>query len=222
MRKIDIDALESPFDRTPSDQRVTDRDADITQHRGIGEIALPSRYGQLVCKETQQCVRNAQIALAILEVDRVDLVRHGGGADLSRKHALPEIAERDVTPHVAAQIDQHRVDARERIEILRHPVVRFDLCGVWIPGEPERLDKAAREARPIDVRVSDAMRIEVADCTVDFAGDRYGRETHALFARAIDEVRDFLAERRRRRGLTMRARHHRRRGMFVCERAQPS
>ena len=199
---------------------MTHADADVAQHRRIREIALPARDRQLVREETQQRVRQPEIAFGVLEVDRIDLVRHRRGADFAGEHALPEVAERDVAPHVAAQIDQHRVDARERIEVLGHPVVRLDLRGVWIPGETQRFDEALAEAQPVDLRIGDQVRIEVADRAVDLAGDRDGGEARALLVQSIGEVRDFLAERRRRRRLTMRARHHRRRRMGVRERAQ--
>ena len=42
----------------------------------------------------------------------------------------------DVAPHVAAQVEQHRVAPADRVEELRDAVVRLDLRRV--PGERER------------------------------------------------------------------------------------
>src|SRR5256885_8131603 len=60
----------------------------------------------------QQRIGDADIALGVLEVDRINLVRHGGGADLARFHLLREVAERDVTPDVA---EIGRASCRERV-----------------------------------------------------------------------------------------------------------
>ena len=86
----------------------------------------------------------------------------------------------------------------------------------------QRLDEAARERRPVDLRIGDEMRVEVADRAVDLAGDRDGREARALLGQAMHEVGDFLAQRRRRRGLAMSARHHGNGSVGMRERAQPA
>jgi hypothetical protein len=65
-------------------------------------------------------------------------VRHGGRADLALDHFLLEIAERDVTPYVAVEIDQDGVAACRRIEQFGDVIVRFDLGGIGIPGQPDR------------------------------------------------------------------------------------
>ena len=54
-----------------------------------------------------------------------------------------EIALRDVTPDIAAEIDQDGVDAFVDIAEFGDAVVRFDLGGVGLPGQPQRFDEAA-------------------------------------------------------------------------------
>jgi hypothetical protein len=54
------------------------------------------------------------------------------------------------------------------------------------------------------------------------SGDCHGGEARALLAQAIDEVGDFLAERRRRCRLAVRARHHWNRGVGMSKRAKPA
>src|SRR6185295_4905376 len=74
---------------------------------------LPARHRQLLRQVAQQRIGDADVALGILEVDRIHLVRHGGGADLARLGPLAEVAERDVAPQVAVEVEQHAVgDAR--------------------------------------------------------------------------------------------------------------
>ena len=116
------------------------------QHGGVGEVALPARDRQLLGRMPQQRIGDAEIALGILEVDRVHLVRHGRGADFAGDRALAEIAQRDVAPEVAAQVDEHRVAARERVAVLGDPVVRLDLGRVGVALEAERFHEAARDA----------------------------------------------------------------------------
>ncbi len=59
------------------------------------------------------------------------------------------------------------------------------------------------------------MRVEVADRAVELAADLDGRELIGLALEPVDEVRELLAERRRRRGLAVRAREHRDVGELV-------
>ena len=55
------------------------------------------------------------------------------------------------------------------------------ICVVYgFQVRPERLDEALTERRPVDLRIGDDMRIEVADRAVDLAGDRHRREARAL------------------------------------------
>src|SRR5205809_7898500 len=98
----------------------------------------------------QQRVCDSEIALGILEVDGIDLVRHGRGADLAGPGLLPEITQRDVAPQIAVEIEEHGIGARDRVELLGEAVVRLDLDGVRIEFEAERLDERTREALPIE------------------------------------------------------------------------
>src|SRR6185437_286062 len=96
-------------ERPPGNERMAERHAEIAQHGGVGEIALPAGDGELVREVPQQRVGDAEVALRVLEIDRVDFVRHGRGADLGRGRALLEIAEGDVAPEVAAEIERKSV-----------------------------------------------------------------------------------------------------------------
>ncbi|KAG1434072.1 hypothetical protein G6F56_014436 [Rhizopus delemar] len=77
----------------------------------------------------QHGVGQAQVAFGVFEVDRVDLVRHGRRTDLAVLQALLEVAQRDVAPDVAGQVDQDDVGAARGIADLGDVVVRLDLRG---------------------------------------------------------------------------------------------
>src|SRR3546814_16465540 len=62
------DALER---RLIGDQRMRRTDAEIAQHRRVGECALPARDRQLPGEMLEEGIGNAEIALGILEIDRV-------------------------------------------------------------------------------------------------------------------------------------------------------
>ena len=119
---------------------------------------------------SQERVGEPEVPLGILEVDRIDFVRHGARADLALPDAMAKVTQRDVAPEVAVEIEHDRVDACERVEQSREPVVRLDLRRVGVEIETEFGHDPAREPRPVDVRIGDAMRVVVADRTVDLAG----------------------------------------------------
>ena len=121
---------------------MAERDAHVAQHGRIGEVALPARDRKLLAHVPQQRVGDAEIAFGILEVDRVHLVRHGRGADFARLQLLPEVAERDVAPDVAVEIDEDRVRARVGVEELGDRVVRLDLDRVRIELEAEAASRS--------------------------------------------------------------------------------
>jgi len=98
--------------------------------------------------------------------------------------------------------------------------VRLDLRGVFLPLQTQRLDEALRERAPVDVRIADGVRVEVADRAVDLAGDVDGRELRALAFQSRDDIGHFLAERGGRCGLAVGAREHRQVGVGVREVAQ--
>src|SRR5207248_3860717 len=137
----------------------------------------------------QQRVCNSEIAFGILEIDGIDLVRHGRGADLARLGLLPEITQRYVAPQIAVEIEEHRVGARERVELLGEAVVRLDLGGVRSELEAERLDKSPGEALPIEVRVRGDVSVVVAHRAVHLPGEgrseerRVGKECREGWAR---------------------------------------
>ena len=58
------------------DEAVCQGYTDIAQYRGVGEVTLQARDGELASEEAIDGVRDAKVTLCILEVDGVDLMRH--------------------------------------------------------------------------------------------------------------------------------------------------
>src|SRR6185312_11860332 len=113
--RVRLYLAETAQESAPRNQRVSERDADVAQHGRVGEVALPARDGKLLGEMPEQRVRDAEIALGVLEVDWIDLVRHRRGADLARDRSLFQIAEGDVTPRIATEVDEDHVRGGDRI-----------------------------------------------------------------------------------------------------------
>ena len=62
----------------------------------------------------EQRIGDSEVALGIFEIDRVHLMRHDRGAGLALDAALAEVADRNISPHVAAETEQDGIDARDR------------------------------------------------------------------------------------------------------------
>src|SRR5690606_15182644 len=97
---------------------VSEAHAEVAQHGGVGQVTLPAGDRQLARQMLEQRVGDAQVAFGIFEVDRVDLVRHGRGADFACDGALLEVTQGDVAPDVAVEVDEDRVVTCDRIEQL--------------------------------------------------------------------------------------------------------
>ena len=108
----------------------------------------------------------------------------------------------------------------ERVAVLADPVVRLDLRGVFVPGEPLRFDEAAADRRPVDLGQRGDMRVVVADGAVPLGEDLHLVEARARAPQPRHHVGEFLAERGGTRGLAVGARQHRQRGVLVREVAQ--
>ena len=147
-------------------------------------------------------------------------MRHRRRADLAGLELLAEEAKRDVAPDVAVEVDQDGIGAGEGVEKLGHRVMRLDLNGIGVEFQPQTLDKAAREAFPVVRRVGREVGIVVADRTVDLAQEADPDDGLARPVETIDDVGQLLAHGRRRRGLAVRARHHRQFGELVRQFAQ--
>ena len=90
--------------------------ADVADDSTVGEVALQTADGQLLCQEGEDGVGHAEVAFRVLVVDGVDFVRHSAAAHLAGLDLLLEIVHRDVHPEVAVEVDDDSIDATQSIE----------------------------------------------------------------------------------------------------------
>ena len=172
--------------------------SDVAQYRRIRQVPLPARNGKLVRNVGQQRVGDAEIALGVLEIDGVDLVRHGGRARLPGDGALAEIIDGDVSPCITIEIEQHLVEAHERVEQFGDVVVRLDLRGQRVGIEAQPADKGAAHRRPVDLWIGRNMGIEIAHGAVDLAAQDNLRDRTARPGQPLGVHAQFLGQGGRR------------------------
>ena len=95
--------------------------------RRVGEVTLEPRDREFPGEVFEERIRNAEIPLRVLEIDRVHFVRHGGGAHFPVFRFLCDPSIRDVAPHVLREVEKYRVDAAEIVEHLGVRIVRLYL-----------------------------------------------------------------------------------------------
>ena len=95
------------------------------------------------------------------------------------------------------------------VEVLRHVVVRFDLRGIQVVAETQRLDEGARHRWPVHFRVRGDVCIEIADRAVELTENLHFSKCVALPFETLRDVGEFLAHRGGRGRLPMRSAQHR-------------
>ena len=165
-------------------------------------------------------VGQAKVALGVLEVDGIDLVGHGGGADFAGHGFLLEVAQGNITPYVPVEIHEYGVETGEAIEQLGHVIVGFYLGGVGVPLQSQGGDKLLGIGLPVDVRVGAEVSIVVAHRAIDLAEVLHALKLAHLPLQARDDVGYFLAHGGGAGGLAVGARQHRGGGALVGERDQ--
>ncbi len=218
---VDLELVQAALKRVVAEHRMAERHSHVAQHRAVGEVALPAADRQLLRQMRQQRVGQAEVALGVLEVDRVHLVRHGRRTDFAFLEPLLEVTQAHIAPDVARPVDQDRVGARDRVEQLGHPVVRLDLDRVRIEAQAQRiLDHAAAERLPVEIGPGSQVRVVVAHRAVHLGQRPHLGDARARMLQARRNVGDLLAERGRRRRLAMRAAEHRHVGQRMCHRRE--
>ena len=100
--------------------------------------------------------------------------------------------------------------------------MRLDLDGIGIELQAERLDEAAVEVLPVNVRVSRHVGVVVAYGTIELGGERHGGNLGAAAYQSRRNVGYFLAERGWCGRLAVGAGEHRQLGQLVRQFAQTS
>ena len=110
--RVRLELRSTPQRALVRDHGVPEPGAEVAQHRGVGEVALPPRHRELGAQVFEHRVRESDVPLAVLEVDRVYLVRHRAAADLARDRLLLEVPDGDVTPDVSIEVQDDGVKPR--------------------------------------------------------------------------------------------------------------
>jgi len=166
---VDVDSAQATLGCFVGDDTVDERGAPATLHCGVGEIALHARNGKLLRQVGEQGVGNTKVSLRILEVDGVDLMRHGRRSDLTLDHLQLQQISHDVHPHVPTVTEQNRVESGEMVAQFRLVIVALDLRAESLVGQAEFGNVPLSERRPVHIGVRDGMRVEIAGSAVDFA-----------------------------------------------------
>src|SRR6218665_4029981 len=75
--RVDFELVQAGEQRAMGQRGMAQGDAHVAQHGAIAQVPLPAADGQLFRQMPEQRIGQAQVAFGVLEVDRVDLVRHG-------------------------------------------------------------------------------------------------------------------------------------------------
>src|SRR5690554_2914128 len=163
-------------------------------------------------------VGNTQVAFGVLEIDRVDLVRHGRGANFTGYGLLLEVAQGDIAPHVPVEVDQNGIETGHRIEQLGDVVVGLDLGGVGVEGQPQAVfDEAAGVGLPVNLGVGGQVGVVVAHRAVDLAQQRHALHLGNLPLQAVHHVGHLLAQSGGGGGLAVGTGEHGNIGKLHCQ-----
>ena len=155
-------------------------------------------------------IGDAEVPLGILEVDRIHFMRHRARTHLAGLDPLLEILHRNIHPHIAAEVDQHGVDAFEVIENRRQVVVMLDLGRILRTLQPQAVvHKFIGKSHPIHRRISYVMRVEIARRTAELGRHGQRAQLRQLLLKPLDEDQHLLTQTGGRRRLAVRTGQHR-------------
>ena len=169
----------------------------------------------------QQGVGQAQIALGVFEINWVDLVRHGAGANFAVTQFLLEVAQRNITPDVARPVDQDGIGAGYRVKQLGHVVVRLNLdaVGLELQAQPDglgRLHHAPAEAFPIKVGPGRQVGVVIADSAIHLCQQTHAGNSASRGIQPRHHIGDLFADRGWTGRLAMGAAEHGHGGKGMC------
>ena len=166
---IDVHAGQTLFQGFIGLQAIGEGHTKVSEYRGIAQIPLVARNGQLLSEMHEHGVGESEVPLGILEVNRVDLVGHGRRADLTLHVSLLEIPQGDVRPHISAEVKQDRVREAQCEGELGYSIMRLYLGGIRIPLDSKAFHEPLRYLNPVLLRVCDLMSVQVSYGPVELA-----------------------------------------------------
>ena len=189
---------------------VTHRHTYVTQDGRVGQVALQTRYRQLVRQVSQNGVRNTQITFRVLEINRVHLMRHCTRTYFASLDLLLEVLHRDIHPEVAVQVNHNGVDTRHRIEHTAQMVVVRNLRRPLLALQSQLLaDKPVAECLPVNLGIGHMMRIVVACRPTELSRQLTSLQRLQLLRQTIHIHHHLLTQTGRRCRLSVRLCQHR-------------
>ena len=204
-----IQTLQALHHVRDSQHRVTKRHTNIALRRRVGQVTLPTRSHQGRTQRIQQSVRQLQVSLRILKTNRVHLVRHSGRTGRTSHRNLTEETNRNVAPHIGAEVVQHAVEVRDIRVQLGLPVVRLNLSGQRVPSQTQVLYKTTRNLLPISARHRGVVRGVSTGRTINLAEELGRLHVLDLALQAVGEHAHLLAQGGGGRRLAVSAAQHR-------------
>ena len=195
---------------------VSERHSHISEHSRIRKVTLQTGNRQFHGQECEHGVGHSQVALRILEIDRVHLVRHCRRAHLILVHLLLEIFHRYVSPDITGHVDKNGIDTPQAVENGSQVVVMLYLRGRERTLQAERIHKPVTERNPVDVRERHLVRIHIAGSTAELGRIGKKSELPELLLKTDLEHLEFLAQTCRRSRLAMRLGKHRNIFPLLC------
>ena len=190
------------------------RHRDIAQYRRVRQIPLQARKGQFLAQESQQSIRQTQIAFRIFKIYRIYFLRHSRGPYFPRFDTLFDQPGGNITPHILAQPQQNNMNAPQGIK-------GFGVAVAVVYLRRNRADKKLyfasfiqprhqllRRAGPIDLSKRRHMGVIGAHCAAGFAGNLLFFKLLQLAAEAAFKHFEFFAKRSRHRRLPVRTGQH--------------
>ena len=143
----------------------------------------------------EEGICHTEVAFGVLKINGVDFVRHRTGPHFAFLDALLETIDADVSPDIAAEINQDVVDALEGIGPGGELVVVLNLGGQRASDQTELpRHKPLPKRRPVHRRVGGEVRIEAARRPAKLRRKRHPIKRLELPIEAVDEHRPLLAE----------------------------
>ena len=137
-------------------------------------------------------------------------MRHCRRTNLACFDFLFEILHRNVSPDVAAEVDEDSIDSLEAIEDSRKIIVVFNLsCNLRTVEVQHIAHEIVSKIYPVDFWECNVVSVEVTRSTAKFRRTRNSLKLFDLFVQTFNEYHNFLAESGRRGGLSVSARQHR-------------
>ena len=121
-------------------------------------------------------------------------MRHGRRTGRTSHRNLTEETNRNVAPHIGAEVVQHAVEMSDIRVQLSLPVVRLNLSGQRVPGQTQVLHKTTRNLLPISARHRRIVSSVSAGRTVNLAQELGRLHVLDLALQAVGEHAHLLAQ----------------------------